>query len=99
MCSRIAGLATIVVVLSGPNAFGEPITIGGVGGLNEFPFGRITYVGEYQQIYAARSFGDPFNITQISFQTGTVSPHPLISTFNLSLGTTAASPMALTKDC
>jgi hypothetical protein len=94
MCSRIAGLAAIAVVLCGPNAFGETITIGGLNEVNEFPFGRTTYVGEYQQIYAASSFGDAFNITQIAFQTGTSSSHPLTSTFNLGLGTTTASPMA-----
>ena len=94
MCSRIAGLVTIAAVLCAPTAFAEPITIGGANATNEFPFGRVTYVGEYQQIYASSSFSDPFNITQLAFRTGTSFPEPLTSTFNLSLGTTATSPTA-----
>ena len=67
----------------------------GVGELffdNLFPFNPI-YTGQYQQIYSASAFSQPFLIFTISFQTGfDNSAQQATYDFTLSLGTTSRSP-------
>ena len=59
---------------------------------NTAPFSTF-YTGQYQQIYSASVFGQPFLISTISFQTGFDSgAQQATYDFTLSLGTTSRTP-------
>jgi hypothetical protein len=76
----------------------DTITIGSNTGNNGFPFNAPTYVGEYQQVYAASLFSEPVQITEITFFPASTPPLPnsvITGDFTIDLSTTGAGVNSL----
>src|SRR5437763_132554 len=102
-------LATLVFVSFTASAVNGTIQIGATGNNSRYPIGldpsangtafpNFQTGGTYQQVYAKTAFTGPVTITQIAFASqAQLTSNPGIASynFNVSLGTTAASPNAL----
>jgi PEP-CTERM motif len=91
----------VILVAAFASQGAADVVIGGTNAVNGFPFGGTTYLGEYQQVYAASAFPGSVMISAVSFQTspGFANPStPQSLAFSLGLSTTSAGPNTLSTN-
>jgi hypothetical protein len=104
-------LTTLVFVSFSVSATNSTINIGANDNNSRYPIGldpsangtsfpNFQTGGTYQQVYAKTAFSGPVTITQIAFASHELTSNPGIATYNfdVSLGSTAAAPNALSTN-